>query len=96
MNGLRVSHEVTTWIFHTLDNDLEIKNYFTKYLKETDEYFSVKYFQNCFCQQDFTKIIRLVLGAVSITRSMRSLDISVFKGQLHHYTSSKVAANTQI
>ena len=33
--GLRVTLEIVVWILDTFDNYLEIKKYFTKYLKES-------------------------------------------------------------
>ena len=47
-----VTFEIVVWIFDTFGNNLEIKNYFAKYLKEnwllyTNEHLSFKYFPNC-------------------------------------------------
>ena len=35
LEGLRVTHKIVIWTFDTLDNNLEIKNHFAKYLKES-------------------------------------------------------------
>ena len=58
--------------FHTFENNLGLKQNFTKYLKEicslsSDQHFSFKYFQKkCFCKGNISKIFRPLLSALSV------------------------------
>ena len=57
-------------IHNTFDKNLEIKNKFTKYLKEScwwcsDQHFHQFLSQQCFHLRDFIKIVRLLLAAES-------------------------------
>ena len=75
---LRVPQESIVCYFHTFENNLEIKQILTKYLKEScwlysDKHFSFKYFWwKCFCEVNINKIVRPILAALSANGLMLS------------------------
>ena len=69
---LRVPLEIIVCYFHTYENNLGIKQKFTKYLKEncclaSDQHFSFKYFpKNASVWKVLSKIVRPVLATLSV------------------------------